>query len=56
MSEFPMHDDRDTPRWAAAVFWAVFAIFLIGVWLTGGGCYSPELDRMIECPPEDVGD
>lgn len=51
-----MHDDRDAPRWAVAVFWAAFAIFLIGVWLTGGGCYDPEHDRMVPCPQEQTTD
>jgi hypothetical protein len=51
-----MSDDRDVPRWAVPLFWVVFIVLLIGAIATGGGCYDPEWDRKIDCPPHHTGD
>jgi hypothetical protein len=51
-----MSDDRDVPRWAVPLFWVVFIVLLVAAITTGGGCYDPEWDRKIECPPEHTGD
>lgn len=42
---------NDAPRWTTPLFWAAAVALVIAVLLFAeGGCYSPELDRMVDCP------
>lgn len=44
-------DSFDAPRWIVPLFWAIaIAVFIAVLLFADGGCYSPELDRAVNCP------
>lgn len=44
-------DSFDVPRWLVPIFWVtIIAVFIAVLLFADGGCYSPELDRAVDCP------